>query len=259
MTAAGRDVSAGEAFVEYAAWYDAFNVGKDYAAEVDSLLSRIERWTGLLPRRWLDVGCGTGQHLAHLRARGLSVEGVDRSTRMIARAREAHPGITFHVGTAQDYRLEPARDVISLLFHVMSYQVEDDHAQRAITNAAAHLAPGGVLVFDFWHSEALRRDPPRRRVRDGRISGRPLFRISTPRLGLENRVAVEFEFRWDAVDGALAHRETHVLRARTQADWEALVRTAGLSVVACEGFSTGAPLCPDDWYGLLCARREEPQ
>jgi SAM-dependent methyltransferase len=258
MTAPDAGAATTEAFGRYAGWYDAFNEGKDYAAEVDYLLRRIERFASP-PRRWLDVGCGTGRHLAHLQTRGLSVEGVDASAAMIARARRAHPQVPFHVGTAQDFRLDPGRDVISLLFHVMSYQLTDDSLRRALSTVAAHLDPEGVLVFDFWHAEAVRRDPPRRRVRETRIEGRPLFRISDPRDRTgDGSTAVHFEFRWDSPDGPLAHRETHVLRAHTQEELEGLLRATGFAVLACEGWMTGEPLGPGNWYGLLLARLEKP-
>lgn len=260
MTSPEQEADRADVFGRYAGWYDAFNQGKDYAAEVDYLLRRVERFSAP-PRRWLDIGCGTGHHLAHLQARGLSVEGVDASAAMIARARQAHPQIPFHVGTVQDFRLDPGRDVISLLFHVMSYQLTDVSLRNALSTVAAHLDPEGVLVFDFWHAEALRRDPPRRRVRETRIEGRPLFRISDPRDhddGDDGSTAVHFEFRWDSPDGPLAHRETHVLRARTQGEMETFLRAAGFAVVGCEGWMTGEPLAPDDWYGLIYARLEKP-
>lgn len=51
----------------------------------------------LLPKRplkVLDLGCGTGRNLKHLAAAGIEVDdytGVDRSTRMLERARSKHP------------------------------------------------------------------------------------------------------------------------------------------------------------------------
>src|SRR5947209_1898012 len=92
------------AFNRYADWYDAFNEGKNYDAEVGYVLSQVEQMCGS-PKRWLDIGCGTGHHLSHVSARGIAVEGVDRSQTMIARARAAHPDIPFHIGTAQEFAL----------------------------------------------------------------------------------------------------------------------------------------------------------
>ena len=246
----------GQAFEQYASWYDAFNQGKDYAAEVRYLLERITPWIAS-PKSWLDIGCGTGNHLASLQSSGLSVEGLDSSAAMIARARLAHPLIRFHVGGVQDLCLEGNRDVISMLFHAVGYLVPDATLTSALRRIAAHLAPHGVFVFDFWQTEAVLRDPPIPRVREARIGSRTLFRIANPTEDREShQVLVRYEFRWDSPDGALAHQELHVVRHFDPQEVTLLLRDAGLTVVACEAWMRNRPLGPDDWYGLICARHE---
>jgi SAM-dependent methyltransferase len=47
----------------------------------------------------LDVGCGPGQALAHLRTRGVKVFGVDLSPGMVDVARWANPGVRIDVGS----------------------------------------------------------------------------------------------------------------------------------------------------------------
>ena len=242
------------AFREYAPWYDAFNLGKDYAAEAEYVLERTGTWMPS-PQSWLDIGCGTGNHLRFLHSRGIRVEGLDISPSMIERARLAHPEIAFHVGSVQGFRLPGARDVISMLFHVMSYQTTDRAIRDALGNVSGHLAPRGVLVFDFWHTDAVLRDPPGTRVREARVGDRRLFRISRPTEDRNlSRVDVHFEFRWDSPEGPLAHQETHALRHFTARELEAFLADAGMSVLTCEGWMQRRPLGPDDWYGLICAR-----
>jgi SAM-dependent methyltransferase len=61
----------------------------------------------LMPRegeRLLDVGCGTGDHLALFRAKGCTVSGIDPSPPMLARAREK-------LGFRADLRLGTAEDL----------------------------------------------------------------------------------------------------------------------------------------------------
>jgi SAM-dependent methyltransferase len=242
-------------FDRYADWYDAFNAGKSYASEVDYVLRKVEQGAAR-PATWLDVGCGTGHHLARLQALGISVAGVDRSASMIARARAAHPGIPFHVAAAQDLGLDARFDVVSMLFHVLNYQVTDDAVQAALERVAAHLAPGGVFAFDFWNSDAVRRDPPSSRVRIARVGGRLLYRVSVPHEDRANRViSVHYEFRWDEPRGELAHEETHALRHFSAAELGALLRRVAMTLDVCEGWMTHAPLSDRNWYGFGCARR----
>jgi SAM-dependent methyltransferase len=247
-------LSAVRAFDQYAASYDAFNAGKDYAAEADYVLGRVAPWQPA-PRRWLDVGCGTGNHLACLAARGIAVEGVDASAAMIAQARVAHPAIPFQVATAQAFRLDGDRDVVSMLFHVLSYQVSDHAVEATVANVAAHLAPGGIFVFDFWHTGGVLHDPPGRRIRDARLGGRPLFRVARPTEDrARSRIDIHYEFRWDSPEGPVAYEEDHAMRHFTPSGLEAFLGRAGLEIVACEGWMKPV-LGAEDWYGLACARK----
>ena len=69
-------------FTRYARWYDLFYPDKDYGAEAEYVLRKVES-VGGQPRRWLDIGCGTGRHVAHLHSLGLDAAGIDRSDAMI--------------------------------------------------------------------------------------------------------------------------------------------------------------------------------
>lgn len=244
-------------FTKYADWYDAFNASKDYAAEVDFLLAQASRMCAR-PERWLDIGCGTGRHMAHLHKRGVAIEGIERSPEMVARGRSLYPALTFHVGTAQDFAVAMNQDVISMLFHVLNYQVSDDMISAALDRVATHLGPDGVFLFDFWNSEAVLRDPPVRRLRVTHIDGRPLFRLSEP-LGVSGtrRVEVRYQFRWDSSDGVLAHEEWHVLRHFDAAEVAGLLKRAGLSLRTCTAWMSDRPLSSAAWYGFGVATREE--
>jgi SAM-dependent methyltransferase len=250
------DRGALTAFDRYAEWYDAFNQAKNYDAEVQYLL-RIVAEVASPPRRWLDIGSGTGHHAAALAARGIDVDGVELSPAMVARARRVHPHIRFHLGSAQEMRLEGNRDVVSMLFHVVNYQTSDSMVGAAFEGVAAHLAREGVLLLDFWNSDAVRADPPVRRVRAALIDGRPLFRISTPRENRDSRrVDVLYEFRWDSPAGQLEHQELHAIRHFTGNELESFLENAGMTVAKCDGWMQNRPLSPADWYGVICARRD---
>lgn len=249
-------MSATAAFEQYATWYDAFNRDKDYGGEARYILSQVAAWRPR-PRRWLDIGCGTGNHAACLQAQGLTVEGLDASAFMVERARAAHPDIPFHTGTAQDFRLPGEWDVISMLFHVMSYQVTDAQVEGALARVAEHLEPGGVFVFDYWHSEGVRRDPPAQRVRESEVAGRKLFRVATPTEDPAlRRIDIRYEFRWDSPDGECVHQEDHRMRHFSTAELTAFLGRAGLATVSCTAWKRDSQPGPDDWYGLICARRE---
>jgi SAM-dependent methyltransferase len=244
-----------ETFAEYATWYNAFNTGKDYAAEAAYILDKVKRWCPA-PQTWLDIGCGTGNHLASLRSRDIAVAGVDISPGMVAQARLAHPEIPFYVGSAQDFRAPGQWDVISMLFHVLSYQITDTQVRQALSNIGAHLEADGIVAFDFWHTDGVLHDPPAFRMRETLVGNRRLFRLSHP---LENRelrqVHVRYEFRWDSVDGPLTHEERHSMRHFTADELQEFLSGAGFAVMGCEGWMREGTPTAKDWYGLMFARK----
>jgi SAM-dependent methyltransferase len=253
----GGDSGDMTAFGRYAAWYDAFNEGKDYRGEVEYVFRSIVAPLVTWPHRWLDIGSGTGHHVARLRSMGIAAEGVEGSPWMIDRAHALYPGIPFHLQRAQTLSLPPGWDVVTALFHVMSYQTSDDDLSSALDRVAAHLAPDGLLVFDFWNSEAVMQSPPGRRIREADIDGRKLIRVAVPVERREmKQVDVHYEFRWDVADGDLAHEETHTLRHFSEQELQGFLRRAGMQILRCTAWMSDRSLSADDWYGVICARLE---
>jgi ubiquinone/menaquinone biosynthesis C-methylase UbiE len=88
-----------------ARWYDTIYSFKDYAAEADSLRALLAQHRPGA-RRLLDVACGTGEHLRHLRAH-FAVEGIDASPDMLAIARAKLPGMPLHLADMRSFRPQP--------------------------------------------------------------------------------------------------------------------------------------------------------
>ncbi len=246
----------------YASLYDLFYREKDYAAECDFLERLFGRHARRRVRSVLDLGCGTGGHAFPLAERGYRVAGVDRSPAMlqIARAKAAAvPGagrVAFFPGDVRTVRLGRRFDAAVSLFAVMGYQIEDGDFVAAARTAAAHLARGGLFVFDVWYGPAVLASPPgarQRTVRDGR-------RVAVRRTdcevdGVGQVVRVRFgtvvkEGRRTVSSGA----ETHPMRYFFPRELGLLVRAAGLEPVAIVPFldEEGSP-GPETWNVTVVA------
>ena len=124
--------------------YDALCRKKDYRRASRTLV-RILRRVAPGARSLLDVGCGTGRHLEHLRGR-FHVEGLDLSRQMLAIARKRCPGVRFHQGTLVDFNLNRQFDVITCLFGAIGY------AKTSAASGRRCAASSGTSVPVAWSS-----------------------------------------------------------------------------------------------------------
>src|SRR5581483_2908121 len=153
----------------YADTYDSLYRDKNYEEECD-LLEQLWREHASSPvRSVLDLGCGSGGHALRLAARGYEVLGVDRSERMLSRARQKanalglRERVLFHCADMRALELERCFDSVVVLFAALGYQATNGDVLAALRTSRAHLAPGGILVFDVWYGPAVLRERPEQR------------------------------------------------------------------------------------------------
>ena len=107
--------------------------------------------SGLALGRALDLGCGIGINALWLAKRGWEVTGVDWAGSAIekARATAAKKGldVTFEVGDVTTWEPSHQYDLVVSTFALPS---AGEPRKRAVTTAAASLAPGGTLLLVEW-------------------------------------------------------------------------------------------------------------
>jgi SAM-dependent methyltransferase len=133
---------------EAAAYEALYSVIKDYpseAAQVAQIIGRLHPEA----RRLLDVGCGSGNHLAFLSAT-FAVEGVERSAAMAAAARRRLPGVVVHEADMRTFDIGERFDAVVSLFSAIGYMLTTDDLDRAVARMAGHLEADGVLVVEPW-------------------------------------------------------------------------------------------------------------
>lgn len=99
-----------------------------------------ERGVGL---RLLDVGCGTGHHMALLRQRGFDVVGLDGSEEMIAIARANNPGATIRQGDVEALPFPSGGFDVVLCVEVLRYLPDP---AGCLLEMARVLKPGGMCL-----------------------------------------------------------------------------------------------------------------
>jgi SAM-dependent methyltransferase len=137
-------------FDQSAELYDLFYDWKDYAAE-SVKIREIVAVRNPRARSLLDVACGTGVHLDHLR-RWYAVEGLDIDERLLAVAARRLPGVPLHRGDMRDFDLGRTFDVVTCLFSSIGYVQTVEALERTVATLERHLAPSGVLIVEPWLS-----------------------------------------------------------------------------------------------------------
>lgn len=252
-------------FDAYARYYDLLYRDKDYAAEANYVASRVREHA---PRaaRILELGCGTGAHAEHLARMGYRVHGVDLSETMLAGAAARRAGLptdiarrlSFGKGDVRTVRTGEPYDAVISLFHVMSYQTTNADLAAAFATAAAHLAPGGLFLFDFWYGPAVLAQEPEERVKRLEDDVIRVTRIAKPAMrASENVVDVNYSVSIEVKASGQSQevRETHAMRYLFVPEIEQYLDPGKWAEVKTFGWMGLEPLTEEHWSGCALATR----
>lgn len=128
--------------------YDVEYSFKDYAAEVEQL-ERIIRGRCPSATTLLDVACGTGKHLEHLRTR-FQCEGTDLDDGLLDVARQRVPDVPVQQADMRTFDLGRQFDAITCLFSAIGFVGGPDGLAATARAFARHLSPGGVALIEPW-------------------------------------------------------------------------------------------------------------
>jgi SAM-dependent methyltransferase len=210
---------------------------KDYAAEAAALAELIrERHPKAVSV--LDVGCGTGEHLKHLRTFFTDVEGLELSEPMRAKALAKLPEVPVHAGDMRDFALDRAFDVVVCLFSAIGYTRSADELNASIHAMAGHLEPGGLLVVDPWfHPDGWQGGHLDHTVAID--NGRKVMRLAqSSRDGRTSRVT--YHYLVGDSNGVSHFTDVHEMTLFTREEYTSAIRKAGCEQVEfIDGWTTG--------------------
>ena len=133
----------------------------------------------------LDVGSGTGHHVAKLAQKDLNVVGIDISPSMIEQAKKNYPQYKFQVGDVLDtnqYKNNSFTHILCLYFTI--YYFKDK--QLFFNNCMEWLMPGGYLILHLVDREKFDPILP---------PGNPLYVVSPQKYAKERITKTKITFK----------------------------------------------------------------
>ena len=218
-------------YTRLAELYDVIYAKKNYAAEASMLhrvIDRCARTPRVARRRLLDVACGTGVHLSHLRT-WYDVEGIELSPWMLEVARRRLPDVPLHQYDMRHFDLGRRFDAVTCLFSAIGYMRTVGELRRAITTMARHVLPEGLVIVEPWLAPE--------RFTDGHLhadvaegDGVKVARVITARR-VENVSVLEMHHVVSSAKGIERFVERHEIRLFTHEQYMSAFTAAGLVVV----------------------------
>jgi ubiquinone/menaquinone biosynthesis C-methylase UbiE len=137
-------------FTRSSAVYDAIHAQRFSASNAaGSIRTQIQATKQSEGKKLLDVACGTGAYLEHLRDQ-YEVEGLDLDPGMLAVARQRLPDVPLHEADLADFDLGRQFDVVLCLGSSVGYVATIPRLQYALATFARHTVPGGVVIVEPW-------------------------------------------------------------------------------------------------------------
>jgi SAM-dependent methyltransferase len=231
-------------FSRSAELYDAIYSFKNYVAECDRLRELIGLHGGPRSGRLLDVGCGTGTHLQHLRSH-YRVEGLDLDAGLLEVARAKLPGVPLHQADMTSFELGVRFEVVTCLFGAIGYVSTLERLRAAVGRLAQHVVPGGMVVVEPWlYPESFQ--PGRLGAAFVDLPDLKIARLNVCSVDADRSV-LDFHYLVARPEGISSFRERHELALFTDEDYRGTLQSAGLHV---ERDPTGL-----DGRGLYLARK----
>lgn len=213
-------------FTKSAQFYEAIYSWKDYAAESETLHNLIQKHKQTTGNTLLDVACGTGGHITHLR-KHYTIEGLDLENSLLQIASKHHPDVIFHEANMVYFDLGKQFDALVCLFSSIGYVKSISAMFQTIQNFSNHVKPGGVVIVEPWFRPGEMND----HTIHARFVDEPDLKITRMnRTVIEDRVAVlDFHYLVGTPQGVEYFDEHHELGLFTHEEYMDAFRAAEMS------------------------------
>ena len=141
-------------YQELPEYFDAHNINEDTEAK-NRIIEKILHEHKV--KTVLDLTCGTGSQVFHLKKRGYKVIGADFSPALLdiarKKARKEKVDVRFIDGDMRTLKVDHF-DAVITIFNAVGHLTKPDF-EKAMENIHGNLKDGGIYIFDIFNLEAM--------------------------------------------------------------------------------------------------------
>jgi SAM-dependent methyltransferase len=176
-------------------YFDIYNIiykNKNYSSEVKYLI-KLFKILNIKSKTILDLGSGTGKHLFFFLDKNYKITGVEKSQAMIEHADKKVRKYIIR-SDINNLHLKEKYNIILSQFNVIGYFNTDSSVKNFFKTTSFHLKKNGVLIFDFWNSEAVNFLKPKKKIKIFKEKNLIIKKISTPQIISNKIINIKFDF-----------------------------------------------------------------
>jgi SAM-dependent methyltransferase len=149
---------SGSLYADLSAYYDRFCAEVDYAEQCEFAQRVFDGFASSGGRDYLDLACGTGQHLRHMQQRGFTASGLDNSAQMLELAQQRCPDAQLLLCDLAAFDQRSAYDLITCFLYSIHYSHPLSSLTQTLQRAWRALKPGGVFIFNAVDAAGIHND-----------------------------------------------------------------------------------------------------
>lgn len=151
-------MQSGNLYADLAGYYDQFCAEVDYAEQCAFARRVFACFSTSGGRDYLDLACGTGQHLLDMAAHDFSPSGLDNSAAMLSRAAQRCPQAQLLLCDLAAFEHREAFDLITCFLYSIHYSHPLTALAETLRRTWRALKPGGVFIFNAVDARGIRND-----------------------------------------------------------------------------------------------------
>ncbi len=148
----------GNLYCDLAQYYDFFCAEVDYVQQCEFTQRAFVLFASSGAKDYLDLACGTGQHMAQMERYGFTVSGLDNSAEMLAQAAVRCPTAHLLLSDLASFTYVDDFDLITCFLYSIHYSHPTSALTQTLRNVYAALKPGGVFIFNAVDARGIRND-----------------------------------------------------------------------------------------------------